>query len=52
MGWGDAVIVDAASADKNKSNPIGTGPFKFKRWVKGDRIELVKNDSYWEHQQS
>jgi peptide/nickel transport system substrate-binding protein len=47
MGWGDAVIVDAASADKNKSNPIGTGPFKFKRWVKGDRIELVKNDSYW-----
>ena len=47
MGWGDAVIVDAASVDKNKSNPIGTGPFKFKRWVKGDRIELVKNDSYW-----
>jgi peptide/nickel transport system substrate-binding protein len=47
MGWGDAVIVDSASADKNKSNPVGTGPFKFKKWVKGDRIELVKNDSYW-----
>jgi len=47
MGWGDAVMIDSASAEKNKSNPIGTGPFKFKRWVKGDRIELVKNDSYW-----
>jgi peptide/nickel transport system substrate-binding protein len=47
MGWGDAVMVDAASADKNKSNPIGTGPFKFKRWVKGDRIELEKNSAYW-----
>lgn len=47
MGWGDAVMVDAASADKNKSNPIGTGPFKFKRWVKGDRIELEKNAAYW-----
>ena len=47
MGWGDAVMVDAASADKNKSNPVGTGPFKFKRWVKGDRIELDKNAAYW-----
>ncbi len=47
MGWGDAVMVDAASSDNNKSNPIGTGPFKFKRWVKGDRVELVKNTAYW-----
>lgn len=47
MGWGDAVIVDPASADSNKSNPIGTGPFKFKRWIKGDRVEMVKNSDYW-----
>lgn len=47
MGWGDAIMVDAATADKNKSNPVGTGPFTFKRWVKGDRIELQKNDDYW-----
>ena len=40
-------MVDAASADKNKSNPVGTGPFKFKRWVKGDRLELDKNAAYW-----
>jgi len=47
MGWGDAVIVDAASAGKNKSHPIGTGPFRFSKWVKGDRVVMVRNDGYW-----
>lgn len=27
--------------------PVGTGPFKFKQFVKGDHIELVRNDSYY-----
>ncbi len=27
--------------------PIGTGPFKFVRWVRGDRIEFVRNDDYF-----
>jgi peptide/nickel transport system substrate-binding protein len=26
---------------------IGTGPFKFVRWQKGDRIELARHDAYW-----
>jgi peptide/nickel transport system substrate-binding protein len=26
---------------------VGTGPFKFVRWQKGDRIELARNDAYW-----
>jgi peptide/nickel transport system substrate-binding protein len=26
---------------------IGTGPYRFVRWAKGDRIELVRNDAYW-----
>ena len=26
---------------------IGTGPYKFARWAKGDRIELVRNDAWW-----
>ncbi len=47
MGWGDAVIVDPLSAGSNKSKPIGTGPFTFKRWVRGDRIELGQNANYW-----
>lgn len=47
MGWGDAVIVDPASATSNKTNPIGTGPFRFARWVQGDRIEIAANPGYW-----
>ncbi|MEM8749640.1 MAG: ABC transporter substrate-binding protein [Pseudomonadota bacterium] len=47
MGWGDAVMVAPESADSNKTNPVGTGPFKFDKWVKGASIDLVKNDAYW-----
>ncbi|MEE8445204.1 MAG: ABC transporter substrate-binding protein [Alphaproteobacteria bacterium] len=45
LGWGDAVIVGPESADTNKSKQIGSGPFKFDRWVKGDRIELSAVDA-------
>ena len=40
LGWGDAVIVAPESAATNKTDPVGTGPFKFVRWTKGDRVEL------------
>jgi len=26
---------------------VGTGPFKFVRYAKGDRVELARNDAYW-----
>jgi peptide/nickel transport system substrate-binding protein len=29
------------------SHTMGTGPFKFVRFVKGERIELVRNEKYW-----
>jgi len=29
------------------SHPIGTGPFKFVKWVHGDRVEYVANPDYW-----
>ncbi len=47
LGWGDAVVVAPESADGNKAKPVGTGPFKFDRWVQGDRVELVRNPDYW-----
>ena len=27
--------------------PIGSGPFKFKEWIPGQRLVLVKNPDYW-----
>ncbi len=47
MGSADAIMVAPASADNDKQTPIGTGPFKFDRWAKGDRIELSRYDKYW-----
>jgi peptide/nickel transport system substrate-binding protein len=26
---------------------IGTGPYRFVRYARGDRVELARNDSYW-----
>jgi len=47
LGWPAAVVVSAPSADKNKTDPIGTGPFKFAGWMKGSSVELVRNEAYW-----
>jgi peptide/nickel transport system substrate-binding protein len=47
LAWGDAVIVAPESIDNIKTNPVGTGAFKFANWVQGDRIDLEKNADYW-----
>ena len=47
MAWGDAVIVDPKSADGNKANPVGTGPFVFDKWARGSSLSLKRNDTYW-----
>ena len=47
MAWGDAVIVAPESIEGIKQKPVGTGAFKFDKWVQGDSIRLVKNMDYW-----
>jgi ABC-type dipeptide/oligopeptide/nickel transport system permease component/ABC-type transport system substrate-binding protein len=47
LGWGNLVVVSAASAAHNATAPVGTGPFRFREWRKGDAIVLERNDAYW-----
>lgn len=38
----------ASTEDFNSGKAtIGTGPYKFVRFAKGDRVELVRNDAWW-----
>lgn len=46
-------IVSKQAADNNgedwlKNNPVGTGPFKFVEWASGDKLEVARNESYWQ----
>lgn len=47
LGRGDAVIVAPESADNNATTPIGTGPFAFVQWDKGNRVLLERYEPYW-----
>ncbi|GAU78929.1 ABC transporter substrate-binding protein [Fusibacter sp. 3D3] len=36
-----------AAGDAYAMNPVGTGPFKFESWAKGDQIVLTRFDEYY-----
>ena len=46
-----APIVSSKALEEHKGNlneaPVGTGPFKFLSWDKGEKIILEKNTNYW-----
>ncbi len=34
--------------NRNNSAPIGTGPFRFKDWVRGEHVIYERNPDYWD----
>jgi peptide/nickel transport system substrate-binding protein len=47
MAAGSACMVSSATAANNRTNPIGTGPFKYGNWNHGASLALTRNDDYW-----
>ncbi len=41
-----AAVEKAGGGDINET-PVGTGPFKFVKWEKGQQITLERNNEYW-----
>ncbi len=48
LGWPASVMLAPKSADADRTDPVGTGPFRVARWIKGDRVELVRDPGYWD----
>lgn len=49
--YGDSVEISGASfsfpGKFGTEHPTGTGPFKFEKWQRGDKLVLSRNDAYW-----
>lgn len=48
LAQGDASIVAEETAATNNSSPVGTGPFQFANWTRGDRVTLEKNPNWYD----
>jgi peptide/nickel transport system substrate-binding protein len=46
MGEANSVILAPESVETNATSPVGTGPFKFVKWTKGDSLVIEKNPDH------
>jgi peptide/nickel transport system substrate-binding protein len=46
LAFGSAAMFSPSSVANNATHPIGTGPFRFLRWRRGDSITLERNPDY------
>ena len=44
--------ITEAYGETFRSNPIGTGAFKFSQWKEGNSLVLLKNENYWKKDQN
>lgn len=51
MGMAAPMVSPKAIKDSGNNSvmdtPVGTGPYKFVKWNKGENVVLVRNDDYW-----
>jgi peptide/nickel transport system substrate-binding protein len=50
MAEGDAVMLPMKGFENTAAQPIGTGPFKFVEWKRGDSVAMERNPKYWNPQ--
>lgn len=43
-----AIVSKSTTPESLKTNPVGTGAFKFVSWTPNDSIKFAKYDGYWE----
>jgi ABC-type dipeptide/oligopeptide/nickel transport system permease component/ABC-type transport system substrate-binding protein len=46
LAWGAFVMVSPRSAADDAVHPVGTGPFAFAEWRRGDSLRLERNPGY------